>query len=270
VLINYTPVKRGYLRFDLVVADEFIGMIVCLLFLFSLPYLVCKSFKTYFHICLICCVLFLAQKLDAQKKADIGIQLGAASYMGDLNPSNPLKSPNLSFGVNYRYNFNPRYLIKASSSYVSLSASDPGYTTNNYYQGLSDNFTAKLIDIDVQFEFNFLPFTFAERKVGFTPYLSAGFGSALVLSGPKGGYYPTLPFAIGFKWNRKRQWSYGIEWNFRKLFSDSFDGISNHLQGKDSAPIVNNNDWYSYIGVFLAYKFFDTDNCPANQIRSSR
>jgi hypothetical protein len=209
-------------------------------------------------------------KICAQKKADIGIQLGSASYMGDLNPNNPFKSPNLLLGANYRYNFNPRYLLKASSSYLSLSASDPGYVLRNDYPGLSDNFSAKLIDIDIQFEFNFLPFTFAERKVGFTPYISAGIGSALVLSGPKGGVYPTLPFAVGVKWNRKRQWSYGVEWNFRKLFSDSFDGISNHLQGKDSAPIVNNNDWYSYIGVFLAYRFFDTDNCPANQIRRNR
>ena len=53
----------------------------------------------------------------------------------------------------------------------------------------------------------------------------------------------------------------GAEWSFRKSFNDRIDGLENP-SGVHS--VIHNNDWYSFMGIFITYKFFNfAGDCPA-------
>ncbi len=209
-------------------------------------------------------IFLFSLNINAQKnRSDIGFQVGMASYMGDLNTNTLFNSPSTALGVHYRYNLNPRYLFKFTGSYMGVSANNIGIPPT-YYNSVPSNFSTNLIDLAAQFEINFLPFTFADRKVGFTPFISAGVGYYYTISGP-GPSLPSLPFAMGVKWNFKKRWTIGAEWEHRKLFNDKFDGVENLLPAGESRSLLINNDWYSYFAVFISYKFFYQGSCPANQ-----
>ena len=73
------------------------------------------------------CILFCLPDY-AQNKSDLGLSLGAAYYMGDINPSTIFYSPKIHAGIVYRYNFNPRYVLKGELNYVALSGNDADFS----------------------------------------------------------------------------------------------------------------------------------------------
>jgi hypothetical protein len=183
--------------------------------------------------------------------------------MGDINPTIPFNNPLLAGGALLRYNLNPRYVIKGSVTYVPLSATDVG--SDDYYRlRRAASFSNNIMDFATQFEFNFLPYKFDEKKISFSPFLSTGIGCANLMGGNVGeNFWVTLPFGAGIKFTFGKFWSAGWEWNFRKLFSDNFDGVEN-VGAADYSSIYHNNDWYSYSGIFLSYKLFNVNGtCPA-------
>ena len=199
----------------------------------------------------------------AQRQSDLGLSIGTSYYKGDMNPSTPFYSPGLNFGLIYRYNLNPRYALKGEINYLTLSAADANFT-DVFQQRRNASFNSKLYDFAAQFEFNFLPLKFTERKMSFSPFISSGIAGALIMSS---GYSKTfslaLPFSLGARATIGRKWSVGISWNFRKLFNDKLDGVENSFPASMGSPI-NNNDWYSHAGLFITYKMFDFgNNCPA-------
>lgn len=202
----------------------------------------------------------------SQRKSDVGINFGASYYMGDLNPSIPFYSPQISGGINYRYNFNPRYVLKVEGNYLRLSANDADFS-DLYQRVRNRSFSMKLYDFSSQFEFNFLPLKFAERKVSFSPFASAGIGGALALgSNYLNTFNYIFPFAIGGRVTLGKNWSVGLQWNFRKTFNDKLDNGVENLIEPSMRSIFNNNDWYSFAGLFVTYKIFDfKGECAAYQ-----
>jgi hypothetical protein len=213
---------------------------------------------------------------NSQSKSDLGLITGVSYYMGDINPKIPFYSPNLSAGATYRYNMNTRYVIKGELNYCILSANDKNFT-DPYQQDRGASFSSKLYDFALQFEFNFLPIKFVERKVYFSPFVSSGVGASFIMN--SASYNKTigfvLPAAIGIRFALGKKWSTGVQWNFRNTFRDNLDaGIANGIPNKGVVnPIapgygsaINNNDWYMFAGFFLTYKVFDFgDQCPAYQ-----
>jgi hypothetical protein len=207
----------------------------------------------------------------SQTKSDFGLITGISYYMGDINPKIPFYSPNVSAGATYRYNMNTRYVIKGELNYCILSASDKDFS-DPYQQQRGASFSTKLYDFALQFEFNFLPIKFVERKVYFSPFVSTGLGASFVMN--SASYNKTigfvLPAAIGLRFSLGRKWSTGFQWNFRNTFNDKLDagvkypdGVVNPIAVGYSSTI-NNNDWYMFASFFLTYKVFDFgDQCPA-------
>ena len=73
--------------------------------------------------------------------------------------------------------------------------------------------------------------------------------------------YLSLPFGVGVKVNFPSRISAGAEWSFRKSFNDRIDGVENP-SGLHS--LIHNNDWYSFLGIFITFKFFNfAAECPA-------
>jgi len=199
--------------------------------------------------------------LYSQRKSDLGLCLGTAYYMGDVNPILPFSSPGINLGVVYRYNFNIRYVLKLEANYMKLGANDANFT--DYFQlarNLSFNFPA--YDFASQFEFNFLPLKFAEGKKYFTPFVSAGLGFMAVLGGTTTSKL-NIPMAVGCRMSLGKYYSVGLEWNLRKLFSDQLDGQLNIGSNGRSNPIFN-NDWYYFAGIIFSVRLFANQNdCPA-------
>lgn len=205
-------------------------------------------------------LVFVLSTANAQRNADIGIFGGSTFYLGDLNPLVPFQDNSYSFGGLYRYNLNKRYAIRANLYYSNIKGSD---INHKYPQFQQTSFSTKLLDASIHFEFNYLPYLPTKNKFDYTTYLSAGLGYSSVLgSNVNADSHPTIPFGIGFKINLSNRLSAGTEWTFRKTFNDNVDGLTNFNDPLETS-LIHNNDWYSFIGLFITYKFFKfAENCP--------
>lgn len=198
----------------------------------------------------------------AQRNANFGVIGGISYYMGDINPSRHFYNPSYAIGAIYRINLNTRYAIRLNGYYTTLSGSDNDFDWLNPDRPFQPvTFSTSLFDMNLQGEFNFLPFTPNVGKFNYTPYVSLGLGFTMALSNTDASHHMTFPFGLGLKMNLSKRISTGIEWSFRKTFTDLVDGTEN-ATGIQS--VFHNNDWYNYLGVFITYKFFNfATECPA-------
>jgi hypothetical protein len=204
-------------------------------------------------------ILFLPTLLFSQRESDLGLSIGTAYYMGDINPIIPFNSPNIDLGIIYRYNFNVRYVLKLEANYMKLGASDASFT-DNFQLARNQSFNKVLYDFAAQFEFNFLPLKFVGRKMGFSPFLSSG--AAASFNDRKLSF--VFPFALGVRTTFGESWSIGLQWNYRKMFTDKLDDVENLVSSPTERSILHNNDWYSFANIFVTYKIFNSnDECAA-------
>jgi hypothetical protein len=187
-----------------------------------------------------------------QKKSDIGILGGASYYMGDVNHSRHFYSPSVAGGLIWRYNFNQRNSIRFSGIYVGLKG-DPADFQEPYPNSGHLPFNTSLVDLGMSTEFNFMTYRATKiRRYRYTPYVGGGLGYSIVFGGTSA---LNLSFAGGFKYNLTTRMSGGIEWSFRKSFTDEIDHVKNI--GFENNVFFHNKDWYSIVGVFITYKIFD-------------
>jgi len=128
----------------------------------------------------------------AQHTADLGVQVGAATYWGNIQNVNTLKSITPVVGVLGRWNFNKRLAVRgqlltgnlsADGSYKGAFIGQSGYRPTatpaafpadpNYVYNFKRNFqTAEAL-----LEFNFRNYKIGKmKKEAFTPFVSLGLG----------------------------------------------------------------------------------------------
>ncbi|MBP5413542.1 MAG: outer membrane beta-barrel protein [Bacteroidales bacterium] len=206
-------------------------------------------------------LLLIVSGVKAQS-SEIGVCGGVSFYMGDLNPKGVFKGSRAAGGILYRYNINERFAIKASALFGSLYASDADH--GNTERNLS--FRSPLCELSAQVELNFLRLYNEKGKNCCTPYLFvgvAGFafnpqaemngtwydlqalgteGQGLNQTDANGNeYYQkrysltnfAIPFGLGFRVNFLQYYSIGIEWGFRKTFTDYIDDVSGNYVDRD-------------------------------------
>lgn len=201
-------------------------------------------------------ILTLFRLCLSQDRKDLGIQVGGNYYMGDYNYGKLLYQPSPSFGAIYRYNLNGFYSFRLSGNYSMLKGS---YSTFSYYlPELTGSFTKSLFDAEGLLEINFMSFnTKRLKKNNFAPYVILGIGGAYL----SGEILPQLPFGIGVKYCPLPRVTVGWEWRLSKTFSDNIDNYNNVYDG--SKAIFHNNDWYSFFGLFITYRFHNKKfTCP--------
>ena len=210
--------------------------------------------KTFFFFFII---LSLIPSLKAQRITDYGLLGGVTYYNGEINPTRQFYSPSPAFGGFFRVNINKRYAVRISGIYGTLKGSDNDFPNRVLTDRPPHTFSNALMDFSSQLEFNFMPYITGEDRFINSVYAAGGLGYALVLGSSNS---LTIPFGVGFKINLTKRLSAGIEWSFRKTFVGDIDDIPNLLDH----TLVNNNDWYSFFGLFISYKFvkFAAD-CPA-------
>lgn len=199
--------------------------------------------------------------------------------MGDINLYKHFYSPHANFGGFAKYHINSRYVIRLGAAYTNLSAADEDF--NNEFQLLRDrHFETSLIELAAQFEIHFLPYLIGDvKKQSFTPYLLTGF-SAYIANSSQDIINFSIPIGFGVKKNIRPRLVLGVEWNFRRTFSDYLDSLSGEdLDNYDpnyGTPIDPsstrlkqtgfryNKDWYAMACVTLSYTFkFNKIGCPA-------
>lgn len=207
----------------------------------------------------------MSLQLFSQKVTEIGILGGTSYYMGDLNPSTHFYSPSMAYGGFFKYNLNPRYVLKTGFNLFKLKGSGV-LPKDNFSQ--SYDFHTTLIDYNVLFEINFLPYDPHSPKENFTPFVNGGIGySRITATEDDAVSHISLPFGLGCKLNISDEVDIGFEWNFHKTFNDLVDGQNMYNLGYEDSELkysVHNNDWYSFFGLFITFKFINFgEKCPA-------
>lgn len=229
---------------------------------------------------------FLAVEAFAQQSVDVGLFGGAGTYFGDMTKIDFQKSVNPAYGGFVRYNFNPRYALRFNVISGTIGA-------DGEFESVPWSFSKPVLDISLQFEFNYLKYIVGEKESPFSSYLFAGIGmqtynyamdpTALKpivdqtyidkfysvdntgikkFNDPSGSVIsPTIPFGIGFKVNLSKRLGIGIEGGLRKSFSDKLDNLDDPLSYTNFDGVLikytdqlHNNDWTAYMGVHLVYK----------------
>jgi opacity protein-like surface antigen len=176
---------------------------------------------------------------------ELGLQAGGAGYMGDLNPTNPLKISGLSLGGFARANFDPNWALSLNYINGNIKADDAKSPYPEFRQR-NLSFHTKLHEISLLVDFNFFDYFSGGGFSRFSPYLYAGAG--VTLFNPKTYYnddeyelkwyltegqtesYRTfamnIPFGAGVKYNFKEGWSLIGNIGYRNAYTDYLDDVS--------------------------------------------
>lgn len=183
------------------------------------------------------------------QKSELGAMAGASFYLGDLNPRSVFGMARPAGGIIYRYNFTPRWAIRANLLFAQVEGDD-AITNKNYERNLS--FKSPITEIGVMAELNFFKLYHERGKNFFAPYLFGGIAVfsfnpqaqdidgnwyALQHLGTEGqgfegekDYYSlcnvAIPFGLGFRFNFAKFFSIGAEWGMRFTFTDYLDDVS--------------------------------------------
>ena len=224
---------------------------------------------------------------------EFGVFLGGSYYNGEINPSKHVVGvARPAFGILYDAHINSRYYFRTIVSYGKISADD--HLTDIGLNNFRDvQLEARVIDLSGQIHFNFLPYGNTINVKSYTPYIFIGLAiynvnpsvssmnSDSATATPKESYSKSLtkiavPFGVGFK-KMFGVLTLGLEWNFRKTFTDKFDAIDDqynigNLNGEPlqynqpsgfQKGILNTPDWYSFIGITLTFRPLPKKNaCP--------
>jgi len=193
--------------------------------------------------------------MSQEYRYEIGPAIGITGYLGDVNTANMYKMPRVAGGGIFRYNLNTRWAIKGNLLYVGL-AGDSKNIESQFPHGEQYKFSAHVIDLGGQVEFNFFHFGEGAKYKNYkriTPYMVAGLGMELSFAGGKTSFGAVLPLGAGVKYRLKERLNIGFEFTMRKSFSDKVDGITD-LYGYNHG-FAKNTDWYS-VGMFtITYEF---------------
>jgi opacity protein-like surface antigen len=196
---------------------------------------------------------------------EIGGMAGLSMYMGDANKNNILRGWHPSAGVVFRKNMNFRWAFKADLLMGSVSG-DTRNTYNMYPGGQTSAFRRNFYELGGQLEFNFMPYSdkFAYLQTSrISPYLFAGLGFTFA-SGKNTFAGINFPVGLGVKYKIRNRINMGLEYSFRKLFSDAFDTPSDERFSLNDpygigSSWLKNKDWYSLLMFSVTWDFGPND-----------
>jgi opacity protein-like surface antigen len=126
----------------------------------------------------LCVAPFLASaQYDGYKhEGEFGVQLGAAHYFGDLNPSKRLNRPKLAGGVFFRKQINNYVAVRIGANFAQLGYSDIYEKKNEFQMRRNFSFNTNVWELMLQGDFNFFKFNPTNPGERFTPYITFGAG----------------------------------------------------------------------------------------------
>ena len=205
------------------------------------------------------CLALPLHSEELEYRYELGGMTGGSFYFGDANYSGMFKNMNIMGGVVWRYNFNPRMVLKTNLAMARISGDTAG--GENKFPGGDTDFSRTIYDLGVQFEYNFFAYgegTGYKRTHRLTPYIMGGIGATFAPEPLESVFTPNIAVGVGAKYKLAPRLNLGCELSFRMTFSDKLDVT------KSDAPILEdpygikssgmkNKDSYSFFAIFLTY-----------------
>ena len=125
------------------------------------------------RVSLIIAVTIFSTGLFAQLN-EFGVFAGGSYYVGDLNPYKQYKNTHFAGGILFRKNLNPRYAVRLSATYGSVSGAD-SLNDLEIYSNRNLHFKSKIFELGGIFELSFFKYKPGDiKRDRATPYLFAG------------------------------------------------------------------------------------------------
>ncbi|GGI27302.1 type IX secretion system protein PorG [Pedobacter mendelii] len=176
---------------------------------------------------------------------EIGVAVGGAGYIGDLNQNNLVQISGFNAGAFVKRNFTSYLGLRLNYNYGQIEANDAN-SSNQQFLDRNLKFKTALNEGSALLDFNFFDYQITGGNRRFTPYLFAGVG--FVNFKPTAKYdgttyrldrlatekrenpYPTtvltIPYGGGLRYNYKDTWSIFSEIGYRTAFTDYLDDVS--------------------------------------------
>lgn len=213
------------------------------------------------------------------KQHELGIMVGGAYYIGDLNPRKQFNLSQPAAGIFYRFTPNYRYAFRAGFNFGKIMGDDSQSDDADQLQR-NLNFKSQIYELNVVTEFNFLEYRISNDKYKFTTFLFLGIDvfsykpqanmgnywidlQPLHTEGQTKGYKLVqvgIPFGVGVKMNVSKKVGIGLEWGPRKTFTDYLDDVSG------TYPDVTTNPFTTKHGAALS----DRSKNAGNNINKQR
>ncbi|SDD65497.1 Outer membrane protein beta-barrel domain-containing protein [Mucilaginibacter pineti] len=193
---------------------------------------------------LVILLLFVSSYHLQAQTWEVGGSVGAAGYIGDLNPNNPIKPSGISAGIFVKRNFDGYFSARLTYSYGRIAAAD---STSSSQQQRDRNlsFTDGLKELSLIGEFNFMNYIPDAGPNRYTPFIYAGFGITgynprttfegsqvnlrpLKTEGgkPYGDNTVVIPYGVGIKYNFQGKWNLAADLGYRYVLTDYLDDVS--------------------------------------------
>lgn len=203
-------------------------------------------------------------------RSELGVMIGATTYMGDLNPYKPYLNPHLAGGLIFRYNIHSRLAFRANFIYGKVEGNDADYSNEPTMVDRNLNFTSTIFEGAAGVEFNYFPFQLGHDRYKGTAYLLAEFG--LFRMNPTTEYngdvyelqplgtegqgsslsdkknysliQPCIPLGAGVKLSLGERVGLNFEIGLRKIFTDYLDDVGSNyyadptVLGAENGPLA--------------------------------
>ncbi len=217
---------------------------------------------------------FLSMNVKGQN-TEIGLELGAYNYLGDIVRSYDLS--NHTFGGQFfiRKHVNDGLSIRISAGVGSVKGADDE-NFDIFSANRSASFEGDIINSDFLFEYHFLNYRDPRSDIKWTPYVLLGAGLYQFRGTDQDftrydtGLQMRVPVGIGLKFKLDRRWVLGISTSAIATYSDEIDNIFQSSSGTKNFQVGNpsDNDWMFFTGISLSYTFYRIV-CPVPFFRNT-
>ncbi len=208
----------------------------------------------------ICVGLLLSSMTIHAQTWEVGGNIGASGYMGDLNPNNPLKPSGIAAGLFVKHNFDPYWGLGLHYTHGQITANDAKSKSADF-RNRNLNFDTQLEEVAVQVDFNFLEYFSGGGRKNFTPYIFTGVAGVIFKPTatyviPSNGaekavtyrtyqyqtegqkyryrtYTVAIPYGAGMRFHLTQNWSLMSELGYRTTFTDYLDDVSGSYPNRD-------------------------------------
>lgn len=180
---------------------------------------------------------------------ELGVNAGAAGYIGDINPNNLFKPSGVAFGAYVKRNFNPYWAVGIHYNYGKIKGDDAN-SDDLSLKTRNLNFSTSLNELSLQVDFNFLDYFSGGGRTNFTPYIFAGVGG--VLFNPKAKYHGetyelktymtegekyktyaiSIPYGIGMKYRIGERLGIFTQLGYRTAKTDYLDDVGDRYPAR--------------------------------------
>lgn len=202
-------------------------------------------------------LFYLSSATATAQVMEVGANVGASGYMGDLNPKDPFDFSGAAFGVFVKGNLDPYWAVGIHYNHGRVKDND-ATSSNPDFRSRNLNFSTPLNELSLQVDFNFFDYFSGGGTKNFSPFIFAGIGG--VLFNPKATYqdqeyelryYQTegkryrnyalsVPFGAGIKYRISDHWGLQTQLGYRTAHTDYLDDVGDRYPLADVYGRIDN------------------------------